>query len=281
METVSLPLSRLEARTAGPIDIITDDALARVSGVRVAFTGRNGGASTGAYEGLNLASHVGDSIACVEENRRILLNALNAQSASLVVPNQVHGDRIVPVLSSDAEAVALARSLAADGADAILVDAPDVAALLCFADCVPVIVVSPTGAFSVVHAGWRGVVAPIASKAVLAMAQRESGSADDLRAVAAGYNVYIGPHIRSCCFETGPEVRDVFAREFGGTCLAGDRNVSLVQALSVDLQQAGVNPQRIVDAGICTVCSSDRFYSYRASGGTCGRHGAIAFRENK
>ena len=35
----------------------------------------------------------------------------------------------------------------------------------------------------------------------------------------------------------------------------------------------------ILDPGICTKCNSDRYYSYRASDGPCGRHSAIAFRE--
>ena len=44
------------------------------------------------------------------------------------------------------------------------------------------------------------------------------------------------------------------------------------------LARAGVAPERVVDAGVCTVCSNEAYFSYRAQGGVCGRHGAFAFR---
>ena len=74
------------------------------------------------------------------------------------------------------------------------------AALLCYADCVPVIIVSPTGRFAVVHAGWRGVDNLISVKAVRSMAYADEAllGAD----AASTYNVYIGPHIGPECFET-------------------------------------------------------------------------------
>lgn len=279
MESANLPLPRLSTRAAGAIEIITDDALARASGVRVAFTARAGGVSEGAYEGLNLASHVGDDPSCVEENRRLLLEGLGAPDAALIVPHQVHGTRLVTISSAGEESLSQARSSAGEGADALLVATPGVAALLCFADCVPVIVVAPTGSFAVIHAGWRGAVSSIASKGVAALAALEAPTPKAQREIAAGCNVYIGPHIRGCCFETGPDVRQAFFDAFGPACASGERNLSLAAALAVDLQEAGIDPNRIVDANVCTACGGNRFYSYRASGGTCGRHGAVAFRE--
>ena len=69
------------------------------------------------------------------------------------------------------------------------VDVPGVTALLCFADCTPVIVASPTGAFAVAHAGWRGVLAGIPAKAVSAVAalDAEAGVLTD----AGDFNAYI------------------------------------------------------------------------------------------
>ena len=58
---------------------------------------------------------------------------------------------------------------------------------------------------AIVHAGWRGTVKKIASKAVEKMvnlgAQREKMTA------------LFGPSIRSCCYEVGEEVYDVFKKE--------------------------------------------------------------------
>ena len=153
------------------------------------------------------------------------------------------------------------------------------AAMLCFADCVPVIVVSPTGRFAVAHAGWRGAVARIASKAVFSLAQLDRLELGD--DAARLYNAYIGPHIRSECFECGVEVVQAFRHEFGEAVIADARHVDLAAAVSADLQSAGVQLNRIADAGICTRCRSNEFYSYRASGGTCGRHAAVAVRPSR
>ena len=91
--------------------------------------------SAGAYAALNLGSHVGDDLAAVEENRRVLMAALGLEGAALLVPSQVHGTDLVSVSSSDAAALSRARTKAVEGADGLVVAAPNVAALLCFADC--------------------------------------------------------------------------------------------------------------------------------------------------
>ena len=96
---------------------------------------------------------------------------------------------------------------------------------------------------------------------------------------ASGYNVYVGPHIHASCFETGADVRKRFEDRFGSSCIPDERHVDLLEALTVGLEEAGIDRARVADAGVCTVCSCDEFFSYRAAGGICGRHGAVAFRK--
>ena len=141
----SLPAPHLTARRFGArrLLLLTDEALFECAGVRIAFTGREGGKSSGPYSSLNLGSHVDDDPAAVEANRAILLDALGAGDTRLIVPNQVHGDTIVRIDDTASAALDAACRRAADGADAVAVAVEGVAALLCFADCVPVIVVSP------------------------------------------------------------------------------------------------------------------------------------------
>lgn len=277
--TDRLPIPHLSARRFGArlLPALTDDALFEATGVRVAFTGREGGVSGGAFASLNLGGHVGDDPAAVARNREVLLESLDAADTPLIVPNQVHGDMLVQVDAAAHDVVAAAQAQAAEGADAIAVSVPDVAALLCFADCVPVVIASPTGRFAVVHAGWRGVACGVAPKAVRALAAADEPELGPN--AASGYNVYAGPHIHAECFETGPDVRARFAERFGEACAPDERHVDLLAALSADLAAAGVNPARIVDAGVCTMCAPDDYFSYRATGGVCGRHGAIAFRK--
>ncbi len=265
-----------------PLYILSDEALAGSCGVHLAFAGRSGGLSEPPYRGLNLATHVGDDPSVVQGNRAILLDALGASDLPLLAANQVHGDDLVLVEDDGPAALDQARRTAEAGADGFVVTTGGVAVLLCFADCVPVAVVSPTGAFALVHAGWRGVVASIAPKAagVLASCEAEGPEAPFATAAdaLASYNVYLGPYIHGECFEVDGEAREQLVALGGSACAPDDRHVDLGCVLRAELVQAGVRSERIVESGICTACNVDAFYSYRAEGGTCGRFGAVAFR---
>ncbi|MGN0261755.1 MAG: polyphenol oxidase family protein [Eggerthellaceae bacterium] len=249
--------------------LLSDEGLFEACGVRIAFSGREGGVSEGAYSSLNLGAHVEDDPVSVGENRRRLLDALGVPSADLIVPNQVHGTRLVTV--SEREAFVPVQEQAAQGADGVEVMCCNVAALLCFADCMPVILVSPSGAFAVVHAGWRGVYGHIAVDALRSLFRKTGCSPADC-------NVYLGPFIHPECFEVSLDLGEKFASEFGRSCVVDSRHVDLEKAIRSDLVEAGADSLRILSAGICTVCNPGEYYSYRASGGTCGRHGAIAVR---
>ncbi len=250
--------------------MLTDEALFAACGVRIAFTARQGGVSAAPYDSLNTAVHVGDDIECVRRNRAIVLEALGFAAAPLVVPNQVHGTEIAHVKSA-ADVPHMADE-AALKADAVMVEALGVAALLSFADCLPLIIVTPSGRFVVVHVGWRGALAGIAGKAA-----RELTAAAPEGDIPAAFNAYIGPHICPKCFETSEDVASRFADAFVPEVAEGERHVSLARAVAVDLVRAGLAPERIADAGMCTVCSTDRYFSYRAEGVT-GRHAAVAIK---
>lgn len=281
MTTLVLPDPELTKGRFASISAYTDEALFAATGVRIAFTTRAGGVSEGAYASLNLGSHVNDNLASVQENRRRVLEAFGCEDAQLVVPNQVHGSVVLDVGCSDAlgapmaqDAVESVRAQAKEGADGLMVSAPSVAALLCYADCVPVIVVSPTGRFSVVHAGWRGVDNLISVQAVRKMAKADASVLGE--GAARFYNVYLGPHIGPECFETGADVHRRFVAQFGEACVYDATHIDLAEALRIQLEKAGVQRQRICDLAACTVCRNDEFFSYRGQGGTCGRHGAFA-----
>lgn len=251
------------------VEAFTDDALFEASGVRIAFTTRTGGYSEAPFDSLNLALHVQDDAAAVSSNRQLLLEAMGAQGCQLVVPNQVHQSHIVSFEpQSDIKALAAEATQAADG---LLVNCCDVAALLNFADCMPVIVVAPGGAFCVLHAGWRGVYGHIVAKGIKMLCASASCEPECC-------NAYIGPYIHAECFEVSQDLAEKFATEFGECCRRDNRHVDLGGAMLVELLACGIDAKRIANVDMCTVCSKDEFFSYRASGGRCGRHGAFAFR---
>ena len=73
--------------------------------------------------------------------------------------------------------------------------------------------------------------------------------------------------------------RKQFFDSFGEASLVDERHVDMGAALRCGFASMGVASERIADVDMCTVCDAgERFYSYRASGGTCGRHGAFAAR---
>ena len=251
--------AHLTTRTSFGVTLLSDER--RPGGVTFAFTERDGGVSEGEFSSLNLGDRCGDDPQRVAENRRLALEALGATGldARLVNPVQVHGDHVVVVTDGSDEGVRRAQAEAREGADAVVCAVADV----------PVVLVAP-GAFSVVHSGWRGAIARISAKA-LAVLCEVSG------VTPAEVNAYVGPHIAGEDYEVSPELLARFVDEFGagvalpGTCL------DLGAAVRDTLLAAGIAPDAIAAVGVSTAQATDRFFSYRSTGGRCGRHGALAY----
>lgn len=242
-------------------------------GVTFGFTERTGGHSQSPYASLNLSLCCGDDPCAVQHNRAQALAALGAASCAdkLVEPHQVHGDTLVVIRSSQNDELNRARAQAQAGADGIICCAPGVPVMLCFADCVPVVIVAP-GVFAVVHSGWRGTLARISARAVRSLCHEVGCQPSDVA-------VYIGPHISGEDYEISEELLNKFITEFGTiVCVKGRlRNLSLSSAIMSTLAVAGVKPCQIVNARVSTASNVTRFFSYRAEGGVTGRHAAIAY----
>ena len=135
----------LDRYQAGKVALLADGSVP--GGVTFAFTERTGGVSEGCHASLNLGDACGDEPSRVAENRRLALAAIGAAAwaGSLVAPHQVHGDHVVRVTSAEPEELLARRREAREGADAVVCTVPHVPALLCFADCVPVVVCAPGG----------------------------------------------------------------------------------------------------------------------------------------
>ena len=261
------PLTR---HTVGTVTLLGDAT--RPGGVTFAFTERTGGVSAGPFASLNLGASCGDDPACVGENRLRALAALSpsADPAKLINPRQVHGATVVSVTAADDGSIAEARAAARSGADAVAVAVPGVPVLLCYADCVPVVIVAD-GGFAVVHSGWKGTFARISAAAVAELSRITGAAPETMRA-------YIGPHITADAYEVDAQLASRFADAFGADAIVGERNLDLSFCISSALIDAGLASDAIVDEHLSTT-DTDRFFSYRASGGACGRHGALAIME--
>jgi copper oxidase (laccase) domain-containing protein len=89
----------------------------------------------------------------------------------------------------------------------------------------------------------------------------------------------LGPCIRRCCYEVGPEVsaavRSAFPRWADRVLVphpGGRDHLDLVTLNALQLADAGVRDVRdIGDVGGCTRCDAVRYHSYRRDGPGAGR----------
>jgi hypothetical protein len=162
--------------------------------------------------------------------------------------------------------------------DALVTDTPGLALLLRFADCQPIILYDPVRqSLGLVHAGWRGLAQGIARRAVETMQEAFGANPADL---LAG----LGPAIGPCCYTVGddvasalgyalPDWRKVMTPDPSGT---GWR-LDLPAANAQQLAAAGVRARQMEQAGLCTACHNDEFFSHRADNGQTGRFAAVAY----
>lgn len=281
------------------IQILTAASLASFPWLVHGFSTRVGGFSA-AYGGnaLNLGFTKHDSRAAVERNRAAFLREVGAGAGKRVWPivtlRQIHSD-IIHCVSEPSSAL-----LAGDG---LITSTPGILLAVQTADCLPVILVDAkrrvVGAF---HAGWRGTLKRIVEKGVGEMRRWFGTEAKDIRAA-------IGPGIRSCCYEVGPEVREKFESQFayagdlfhetkesdsirekypllflsarapGHTSFPSKICLDLAEANRRQLVSAGITPKNISSSELCTACHPDLLFSYRAEKGNTGRMmGAVGIR---
>jgi YfiH family protein len=249
---------------------VSDSVVGRV---RVAFTDRHGGFSSGPWSSLNLAmpvtgpvtgstpaSDAGDDPEAVSANLTRVAETFGVERADLRLMRQVHG-RDVAVID--------AQAAAPPTADALLTRTPGVVLLARAADCVPVALAdTERGVAAVVHAGRVGTLAGVVPSAVEAL--RRHG--------AQTLNAWIGPRICGSCYEVPADVRaEVAAVEPAtwSTTRSGSAALDLAAGIREQLRRADVAVHDLADDGpVCTM-ESDDLFSYRRQGARSGRLGVL------
>jgi YfiH family protein len=239
--------------------------LSEITGLNHAVLTRIGGVSRGPYATLNLGHTVGDDLSAVEENHRRALELLGLRPGEVVSPYQVHGARVGVVGQAHLGTVQPAT-------DALVTAVSSVPLLMRFGDCASILFFNPVRrAIGMAHAGWRGVVVGSVEATVRTMVERLGC---DLADIWAG----IGPTIGPCCYEVGPEVVDAVR----AACPTGadivhrvDGRVHLDLPAAVRAQLGAAGVERIENAGLCTACRVDEFFSHRAEHGRTGRFGVV------
>ncbi|MCY3561358.1 MAG: polyphenol oxidase family protein [bacterium] len=165
---------------------------------------------------------------------------------------QQHSARVVTVTApGDADGSA---------ADAAVTATPGAVLTVRTADCAPVALVAAEGVVAVAHAGWRGLAAGVLEQAAAAV--RRLGG----RQLSA----YVGPCIGPECYEFGQEPLGDMVERFGPQVAArtawGTPALDIPAAVRTELARSGVG--HLTEAGRCTSCEPELWYSHRARGET-------------
>jgi len=223
-------------------------------GIRHGFFTREGGVSTGIYDGLNCGFGSSDDRDAITENRARVATALGVPAPALITIHQIHSADVTvveaPWMPGDAPR-----------GDAMVTVARGVGLGILAADCAPVLFADAAAqVIGAAHAGWRGALDGVLASTVQAM--------ERLGATRAGIRAAVGPCIAQPSYEVGPEFFDSFANagvETARYFAAGDREQhyqfdlpGFVQDRLLQLELGGVEL-----LAHDTYADPGRFYSYR------------------
>ena len=226
------------------------------SDVAAGMSTRHGGVSSPPFASLNLDNRGPDTLSNREENRKRFCAELGFGAEALVRSLQIHETHI---LAADTPGLF-------EGYDAFVTNRKGLLLSVSVADCVPVLIYDHQNkAIGAAHAGWRGTVAGIVTKALEKM--------KELYGTHGGHCwAYIGPCIDECSFEVGEEVAVQFDDRYKQW--NADRQkffVDLKKANAAQLRRFGIPAAQIEISPLSTVLHNDRFFSYRQEAGATGR----------
>jgi YfiH family protein len=189
---------------------------------------------------------------------------------ALTAPQQVHGGEVLQVEADDVGRGRDGRASAMPFVDGLITDRRAVPLILLSADCPLVCAFDPERpAVGAVHASWQGTMARASENLIRQMHRCFRSDPDRLLTA-------IAPSAGPGAYEVGPEVCRIAQSRFEDadawfTPGRGDRFLfDLWSANRQQLIAAGVSPDRVEVAGLCTI-SDGRFWSHRREGADAGR----------
>lgn len=178
---------------------------------------------------------------------------LKLKSEYIVKPKQIHSNIIVSI-NQPGEIL---------NVDGVITNHTDLILSIQVADCMPIFLHDKNNdIIGLVHAGWRGVSKGIINKTIEKLNELNS----DLNNV----KILLGPSIRQCCFEIGPEVATLFEEKYLRNGDDGRSYMDLQNYVIDTFDYLGVKRKNIFDTNTCTCCSND-YHSFRRDGEKAGR----------
>lgn len=268
--------SEAELREQAGVPFFVFPSIEKTGAVVHGFSTRLGGVSEGIFSSMNVSFTRGDREEAVRENYRRLGAAMGFSCENLVCTDQTHTVNLRVVTEED-RGKGFVRPKDYTDIDGLVTDVPGLVLAAFYADCVPLYLVDPVRrCIGLSHAGWRGTVGKIGKKTVELMREQYGSRPEDL--VAA-----IGPSICQSCYEVSKDVIEKFQEAFDERFWPelfyekdGEKyQLNLWRANELGFLEAGVRPERIAAAGVCTCCNPGLLFSHRASRGRRGNLGAF------
>ena len=184
--------------------------------------------------GIDVSADKAEALQRLDAVHRNYRDQIGIGNWPLLTAQQVHGSKIAIVDQP------IERDKEFAGCDGLITNQRKLALGIHVADCCAVYLVDPkTPAIGLVHSGKKGTELAIAAKAIAQMQQHFGSTPADLI-------VELSPCIRPPHYE-----------------------IDFASAIVEQCRAEGVN--KIHDAGVCTACDVERYYSYRLEKGKTGR----------
>lgn len=186
----------------------------------------------GRISGIDTACEREVAMERLRPSHRNILEKEGLGDFPLVTAEQVHGKETHLVVAPGTQPIS--------GVDGLITTRRGLTLGIYVADCAPVWIVARDGsAGALLHSGKKGTDLGITLGGIRALTEATQKDAEEFLAV-------IGPCIRPPCYE-----------------------VDFASKIAQQIHEAGI--REIHDAGVCTACHPERYYSYRREKGLTGR----------
>ena len=211
-------------------------------------------------------------------NYQKLCNMLKLDYQNIYRPYQTHTDIVKCVKSEDAGIFTKDFR----DVDALVTNRKNKILSISIADCIDLLFFDPIKrVIANTHSGWQGTYKLISMKTVENMVDNYGCNPKDIICC-------IGPSIRKCHFEVDEDISEKFYEKFKylaniNEVISKGRQYNNIQKYNIDtvlinketMLQIGLKKENIIDCGLCTVCNSDKFHSYRVDKEVAGRNTGI------
>ena len=130
--------------------------------IKHCFFTRKGGFSKGIYKSLNCGKGSRDKKKNILKNLGLVSKIIGVRKENLILMHQTHSNRVTKINNTNKR-----KKI---NADAMITNTRGLALAVVTADCVPILIYDKeNGIVGCIHAGWRGAIADIIKKTIIAI----------------------------------------------------------------------------------------------------------------